>query len=537
MASFHSKDIHCYYHPCIDDPKKHYRFKPGLLGQSRSLGVDFSNMEMIENDWELESKEVSFLGRGLNSPVRTKEVEKCNDFLSRRGISFLRHSNIFEAYKLKTFLHNSSSNFPKPILGFGNKVYNSTSDRRKLKNLDVSLRSGLRERYVKSYPLHLDVLNSSVVVSIYIRGEWLKFNNRDFSLDSHKEFRKRLAEIRIKEIECLEGLDFEEFGALHGGISLQNLDQVFHVNYEQDDRRYVSQAWNRLFKIKEQVVREYVMEFLSSFTFKDHIEELDEADTMHSGKEKVTLDGLILLNSMDGGVSVDVPWHVAKFLCNKEKGSKRKSPIMGAHLIGRIASYYGLLTLGSLMNVTLGPETSSMSLAKLVNLGICRYNGLGIGEMVVGDDDVGAGQTEIGGVRRHPNMSNANRLKAMDERLEEIVKDFDELTYVVSGMSEQYDQFYEEFGQWRTKQERFISWNIDHLSQLLAHHHIDHTRYDRTHYSYVPSILDLGVQQGVNFMSGTPGYSTAPSPSASQFGMLGDAHPSTSRNQDDMNED
>ncbi|GJV93372.1 hypothetical protein Tco_1541185, partial [Tanacetum coccineum] len=35
-----------------------------------------------------------------------------------------------------------------------------------------------------------------------------------------------------------------------------------------------------LFRIKEQVVREYVMEFLSSFTFKDHIEELDEANTM-----------------------------------------------------------------------------------------------------------------------------------------------------------------------------------------------------------------------------------------------------------------
>ncbi|GJR48249.1 hypothetical protein Tco_1316352 [Tanacetum coccineum] len=165
----------------------------------------------------------------------------------------------------------------------------------------------------------------------------------------------------------------------------------------------------------------------------------------HSRKEKVTMDDLFLLHSMDGGVSVDVPWHVGKFLCDKAKGSKRKSPIAGAHLIGKIASYYGLMTLGSLMNVTLGPETSSMSVAKLVDLGICRYNGLGIGEMVAEilevarDDDVGAGQAKIGG--------------------------------------------------------------------------------------------------GVNFMSGTPGYSTTPSPSASQFGMFGDAHPSTSRNQDDMNED
>ncbi|GJU28943.1 hypothetical protein Tco_1172532 [Tanacetum coccineum] len=43
VASFHPKDIYCYYHPCVDDPKKHYGFKPGLLGQGGSLGVDLLN--------------------------------------------------------------------------------------------------------------------------------------------------------------------------------------------------------------------------------------------------------------------------------------------------------------------------------------------------------------------------------------------------------------------------------------------------------------------------------------------------------------
>ncbi|GJX02193.1 hypothetical protein Tco_0186106 [Tanacetum coccineum] len=74
VAYFHPKDTYCYYHPWIDDPKKHYGFKPGILGQSRSLCVNLLNIEVIE--WELESKEVSFLGRGLNSPFRPKEVEK-----------------------------------------------------------------------------------------------------------------------------------------------------------------------------------------------------------------------------------------------------------------------------------------------------------------------------------------------------------------------------------------------------------------------------------------------------------------------------
>nr|GEV75890.1 ribonuclease H-like domain-containing protein [Tanacetum cinerariifolium] len=72
----YSLDTYCYYHPCIDDPKKHYGFKPGLLGQSGSLGVDFLNLEMIKDDWKLESKEVSFLGRELNLPVRLKELKK-----------------------------------------------------------------------------------------------------------------------------------------------------------------------------------------------------------------------------------------------------------------------------------------------------------------------------------------------------------------------------------------------------------------------------------------------------------------------------
>nr|GEV26642.1 ribonuclease H-like domain-containing protein [Tanacetum cinerariifolium] len=43
VLSFHPKDMYCYYHLCVDDPKKHYGFKLGLLGYSGSLGVDFLN--------------------------------------------------------------------------------------------------------------------------------------------------------------------------------------------------------------------------------------------------------------------------------------------------------------------------------------------------------------------------------------------------------------------------------------------------------------------------------------------------------------
>ncbi|GJS53086.1 hypothetical protein Tco_0626448 [Tanacetum coccineum] len=76
VASSQPNDTYCYYRPCIDNPKRHYGFKPCLLGQSGSLGVDFSNLEMIENDWELESKEASFLEKGLNLPVWPKEIKR-----------------------------------------------------------------------------------------------------------------------------------------------------------------------------------------------------------------------------------------------------------------------------------------------------------------------------------------------------------------------------------------------------------------------------------------------------------------------------
>nr|GEU87807.1 hypothetical protein [Tanacetum cinerariifolium] len=66
VASFHPKDIYCYYHPCVDDTEKYYGFKTGLSGQGGSIGVDLSNWEVLEN---------SFL-RGLSLPVKPNELEK-----------------------------------------------------------------------------------------------------------------------------------------------------------------------------------------------------------------------------------------------------------------------------------------------------------------------------------------------------------------------------------------------------------------------------------------------------------------------------
>nr|GEU63689.1 ribonuclease H-like domain-containing protein [Tanacetum cinerariifolium] len=268
------------------------------------------------------------------------------------------------------------------------------------------------------YGLHIPSLISTP-------HDWLKFNNRNFSLDSRKEFCNNHKGLLSKEIEGLEALDYVEFNTLQEGRAFLTLEQFCHVSFRHNDRNFTSQAWNRLFGIREQVVRVYVLELLSSFKFRDHVVELDINDTM-----------------------------VFQLLGTRRSMSMRTRRVVDDQL------------------------DNSGDEAKVTK--------------------VRRAQDEAGGVRHHPNMSFNNTIWAMDDRLGDmdtniykLSNDVENLTYVVSRMCEQYDQFYREFGQMRMEQERFCNWNTDHLSQLLAYHHIDHTRYDGTQCSYVTNIPDL----------------------------------------------
>ncbi|GJT02933.1 hypothetical protein Tco_0824102 [Tanacetum coccineum] len=89
VANSHPKGVYSYYNPGIDDPKRPYGFKLGLLGKSVSLGVDISNWEMFDDDWGFESKEVSPLGEELSLFDRPNEVER---------------GRILEAHRLKSIL-------------------------------------------------------------------------------------------------------------------------------------------------------------------------------------------------------------------------------------------------------------------------------------------------------------------------------------------------------------------------------------------------------------------------------------------------
>ncbi|GKA85641.1 hypothetical protein Tco_0807295 [Tanacetum coccineum] len=123
VANSHPKGVYSYYNPGIDDPKRHYGFKPGLLGKSVSLGVDISNWEMFDDDWGLESKEVSPLGEELSLFDRPNEVERGRILEAHRLESILQqqisqrmapshHDGMYRYYHLYL---NSSVGEPSPL--------------------------------------------------------------------------------------------------------------------------------------------------------------------------------------------------------------------------------------------------------------------------------------------------------------------------------------------------------------------------------------------------------------------------------------
>nr|GEX05142.1 hypothetical protein [Tanacetum cinerariifolium] len=161
-----------------------------------------------------------------------------------------------------------------------------------------------------------------------------------------------------KDTEGPEALNFTDFGNIHGGRALQDLDEFCRVSFRHEDRTFTSQAWNRLFRIQNPVIHEYVLEFLSTIHFKDHVVKLDVVDTVVF-----------------------------------QPGCLEKSKIVGAHIVKRIARSLGLMSNVSLRVVTMGQDTSLLDVVKLVELVIISYNGLGQGEIV--DDKLDDSEDEV----------------------------------------------------------------------------------------------------------------------------------------------
>ncbi|GJU83973.1 hypothetical protein Tco_1291519 [Tanacetum coccineum] len=115
---------------------------------------------------------------------------------------------------------------------------------------------------------------------------WLKFDSRDYTQESKKAYRAAYKLLMKKEIEVPKALNFSDFGNIHCGRTLQELNEFRRISFRHEDKSFSSQAWNRLFRIQEPVICEYVLEFLSTISFKDHVVELDVNDTINGNSFK-----------------------------------------------------------------------------------------------------------------------------------------------------------------------------------------------------------------------------------------------------------
>jgi hypothetical protein len=84
----------------------------------------------------------------------------------------------------------------------------------------------------------------------------------------------------------------------------------------------------------------------------------------HSAREKMTMEDIFLMHSMDGGDHVNIPWYLAKFVTKKVNGAQGGSLIQGAHYISRIARSFDLMTPGALASVTIGADTTLIGIPK-----------------------------------------------------------------------------------------------------------------------------------------------------------------------------
>ncbi|GJU01672.1 hypothetical protein Tco_1112010 [Tanacetum coccineum] len=189
--------------------------------------------------------------------------------------------------------------------------------------------------------------------------------------------------------------------------------------YTRDDGEalFTSHAWRRLFEVRRLLVREFILEFLSTYRMSDTEIGLDVADTLcfqlgevrrmmtwrqfilalglHSeeemaeagfgaywmiacsisgrgqGTEKGTRVDLFNLRTMDRGTS-NVPYLLAQYLFRHAEGRKSEPRLSGGHFIGRLTAHFCLVSDKGLRGLSIiARELLVIDLQELAKLNIC----------------------------------------------------------------------------------------------------------------------------------------------------------------------
>ncbi|GJY61497.1 hypothetical protein Tco_0462154 [Tanacetum coccineum] len=210
------------------------------------------------------------------------------------------------------------------------------------------------------------------------RHQYLRYEGLQYTYADIADFEMRLARIYRREVHRVQVFYFGGLPDLMAeGLSARML--IKHRD-AQGMSLFTSRAWRRLFDIKRPLVHELILEFFSTFRFREAILDLDTPGALQissagdflgttpsytvimdpilrlyhrliacsiSGRsqapEKVTVTDLFYLRGMDVG-SVNVPYILARYL--RLFAARRKSGVLiyGGQFMALLAKNFGLLT-------------------------------------------------------------------------------------------------------------------------------------------------------------------------------------------------
>ncbi|GJU41103.1 hypothetical protein Tco_1194060 [Tanacetum coccineum] len=268
---------------------------------------------------------------------------------------------------------------------------------------DVYTRILRRPRKVKFCNLCTYLVDFTYMAPLPPRDQrhlWLRYQVEGYTEEIVHDFEDRLETIFRRQVNQVHVLDFE-------GLTpkmRQDLAERLRMVYTGDDGQeiFMSHAWRRLFEIRAPLVREFILEFFSTYMIGLHTaEEMTEdgfkaywlgservipdkgdlsdywieissdreflratpsytyiRDPLQrpchrlisyniSGRgqapKKVTATDLFYLHIMDRGTT-SVPYLLAQYLFKHAEGRKSGSRLSGGHFIGRLAHHFGLVS-------------------------------------------------------------------------------------------------------------------------------------------------------------------------------------------------
>ncbi|GKB52334.1 hypothetical protein Tco_0903087 [Tanacetum coccineum] len=269
------------------------------------------------------------------------------------------------------------------------------------------------------------------------RYQGLEYSDADVA-----DFEERLERIYSREIHMVQVVDFQ-------GMHELMRDGLFArmVMEHRDDAGVVvfaSRAWVRLFDTRGPLVRELILEFLSTLRFGEVLLDLDAP-------------------GMDVG-SVNIPYLLARYLRRFATGRKSMAYISSGQFVARLAEHFVLLTTEILGGLTvISPKLLIINIGELVRLQIC---------MEVDDTCAWVDPAPV-----HAPPPPPAPARTMPQRMARLEEDVHEIRGALTEQHEVIDAMAHDFS-------RFSTWAITRLARMMDKVGVAYVPYSETHVPY-----------------------------------------------------